>query len=40
MKMIDKKKYKQNKIDKGKFSWQEGYEGFSYLRSQRNNIIQ
>ncbi len=25
---------------KGKFSWQQGYGGFSYSRSQRNNVIQ
>ena len=25
---------------RGKFSWQEGYGGFSYSRSQRNNVIQ
>ena len=30
----------ENKILKGKFSWQEGYGGFSYSRSQRNNVIQ
>jgi REP element-mobilizing transposase RayT len=24
----------------GKFSWQEGYGGFSYSRSQRNDVIQ
>ena len=23
----------------GKFSWQEGYGGFSYSRSQRNQVI-
>lgn len=30
----------ENKMIKGKFSWQEGYGGFSYSRSQRNNVIQ
>ena len=30
----------ENKIIAGKFSWQEGYGGFSYSRSQRNNVIQ
>ncbi len=30
---------KENFI-RGKFSWQEGYGGFSYSRSQRNNVIQ
>jgi putative transposase len=30
----------ENKIVTGKFSWQEGYGGFSYSRSQRNNVIQ
>ena len=29
-----------NKFVLGKFSWQEGYGGFSYSRSQRNNVIQ
>jgi REP element-mobilizing transposase RayT len=29
-----------NKLVKGKFSWQEGYGVFSYSRSQRNNVIQ
>ncbi len=29
-----------NKLIKGKFSWQEGYGVFSYSRSQRNNVIQ
>ncbi len=29
-----------SKLIKGKFSWQEGYGGFSYSRSQRNNVIQ
>ena len=29
-----------NKIIPGNFSWQEGYGGFSYSRSQRNNVIQ
>ena len=30
----------ENKFVPGKFSWQEGYGGFSYSRSQRNNVIQ
>ena len=30
----------ENKFVLGKFSWQEGYGGFSYSRSQRNNVIQ
>ncbi|NVO04220.1 MAG: IS200/IS605 family transposase [Bacteroidetes bacterium] len=30
----------ENKLITGKFSWQEGYGGFSYSRSQRNNVIQ
>jgi len=29
-----------NKFVLGKFSWQEGYGGFSYSRSQRDNVIQ
>jgi len=29
-----------NKFVLGKFSWQEGYGGFSYSRSQRNTVIQ
>lgn len=29
-----------NKLIKGKFSWQEGYGVFSYSRSQRNSVIQ
>jgi Transposase and inactivated derivatives len=29
-----------NKFVPGKFSWQEGYAGFSYSRSQRNTVIQ
>lgn len=28
-----------NKLVKGKFQWQEGYGGFSYSRSQRNDVI-
>ena len=28
-----------NKFVLGKFSWQEGYGGFSYSRSQRDNVI-
>ena len=30
----------ENRFIAGKFSWQEGYGGFSYSRSQRNNVIQ
>jgi REP element-mobilizing transposase RayT len=30
----------ENKFVLGKFSWQEGYGGFSYSRSQRNDVIQ
>jgi putative transposase len=30
----------QKRLLPGKFSWQEGYGGFSYSRSQRNNVIQ
>jgi putative transposase len=30
----------ENKFMPGKFSWQEGFGGFSYSRSQRNNVIQ
>ena len=30
----------ENKFVHRKFSWQEGYGGFSYSRSQRNNVIQ
>ncbi len=30
----------QEKFLPGKFSWQEGYGGFSYSRSQRHNVIQ
>ena len=29
-----------NKIVKGKFSWQEGYGAFSYSRSQRHSVIE
>lgn len=29
----------ENNLIAGKFSWQEGYGGFSYSRSQRDNII-
>ncbi|PKQ61572.1 transposase [Labilibaculum filiforme] len=29
----------QEKLVKGKFSWQSGYGAFSYSRSQRNNVI-
>jgi REP element-mobilizing transposase RayT len=29
----------ENKIIKGHFSWQQGYGGFSYSRSQRHNVI-
>ena len=29
-----------NKLVKGKFSWQEGYGAFSYSRSQRDSVIQ
>jgi len=28
-----------NKLVKGKFSWQEGYGAFSYAHSPRNNVI-
>ena len=28
-----------NRLVKGKFSWQEGYGAFSYSRSQRNSVI-
>jgi putative transposase len=28
-----------NKLVKGKFSWQEGYGAFSYSKSQRDNVI-
>ena len=28
-----------NKLVLGKFEWQEGYDGFSYSHSQRNNVI-
>jgi putative transposase len=30
----------ENKMMPGNFSWQAGYGGFSYSRSQRNNVIQ
>lgn len=30
----------ENKMVDGKFSWQAGYGGFSYSRSQRNSVIQ
>ena len=30
----------ENRFVAGKFLWQEGYGGFSYSRSQRNNVIQ
>jgi len=30
----------KNRFLPGKFSWQEGYGGFSYSRSQRGNVIQ
>ena len=30
----------QNKFVTGHFEWQRGYGGFSYSRSQRNNVIQ
>ena len=30
----------QNKFVPGHFEWQRGYSGFSYSRSQRNNVIQ
>ena len=29
----------ENRLISGKFSWQEGYGGFSYSRSQRNDVI-
>lgn len=29
----------EKKFVKGKFQWQEGYGGFSYARSQRNDVI-
>ena len=29
----------ENKLIPGKFSWQEGYGGFSYSRSQRDDVI-
>lgn len=29
-----------NKLLRGKFSWQEGYGSFSYSKSQRSNVIQ
>jgi hypothetical protein len=29
----------ENKFIAGKFSWQEGYGGFSYSRSQRDEVI-
>ena len=29
-----------NKMVKGKFSWQEGYGAFSYSRSQRHSVIE
>jgi putative transposase len=29
-----------NKFEKGKFEWQRGYGGFTYSRSQRNDVIQ
>ena len=29
----------ENKLVVGKFSWQEGYGGFSYSRSQRDHVI-
>ncbi|HNW69794.1 MAG TPA: IS200/IS605 family transposase [Bacteroidales bacterium] len=29
-----------NKMVAGKFQWQKGFGGFSYSRSQRNNVIQ
>jgi REP element-mobilizing transposase RayT len=30
----------ENRFIKGKFSWQEGYGGFAYSRSQRDYVIQ
>jgi REP element-mobilizing transposase RayT len=30
----------QNKFVLGKFEWQRGYSGFTYSKSQRNNVIQ
>lgn len=29
----------ENRLVEGKFSWQEGYGGFSYSRSQRDDVI-
>jgi len=30
----------ENNFVPGKFQWQKGYSAFSYVRSQRNNVIQ
>jgi putative transposase len=40
LKATSSKWINDNKLIKGKFSWQEGYGAFSYSRSQRDEIIQ
>jgi REP element-mobilizing transposase RayT len=40
LKATSSKWINDNKLVKGKFSWQEGYGAFSYSRSQRNNVVQ
>jgi REP element-mobilizing transposase RayT len=40
LKATSSKWINDNKLVKGKFSWQEGYGAFSYSRSQRNSVIQ
>ncbi len=39
LKATSSKWINDRKLVKGKFSWQEGYGGFSYSRSQRNSVI-
>lgn len=39
LKATSSKWINDNKLVRGKFSWQEGYGAFSYSRSQRNDVI-
>ena len=40
LKATSSKWINDQKLVKGKFSWQEGYAAFSYSHSQRNNVVQ
>ena len=40
LKATSSKWINDNKLVKGKFSWQEGYGAFSYSRSQRHSVIE